>query len=196
VQESVYDALLDSLKRRMATLRIGDPLDKNTDLGAINSSAQLDRIRTLSRIGEQEGAAAWSPPCELPERGFWFAPTIFTGVTQAHRIAREEIFGPVLSVLTYDDEDDLVARANDSVYGLACGLWTRDYRTAWRVARRIDAGTVWINTYKQFSISTPFSGMKASGVGTDKGRDAILQYSRQKSIYWDLTGEPVPWGRH
>src|ERR687889_932936 len=124
VQESVYDEVLASLKRRMARLRVGDPLDKNTDVGAINSAAQLDRIRTLSEIGAQEGAERWSPACALPDRGYWFAPTIFTGVTQAHRIAREEIFGPVLSVLTFRTPDEAVEKANNTPYGLSAGIWT------------------------------------------------------------------------
>ncbi|MBR7678636.1 aldehyde dehydrogenase family protein, partial [Streptomyces daliensis] len=104
-----------------------------------------------------------------------------------------EIFGPVLVALPFDDEDDLVAQANDSVYGLACGLWTRDHRTAWRVARRIEAGTVWINTYKQFSIATPFGGTKDSGLGREKGREGIRAYQRQKSLYWGVGDAPLPW---
>src|SRR5256886_10256107 len=124
VQESVAEPLLDALKRRMATLRVGDPLDKNTDVGAINSAAQLARIRELSEVGDAEGAERWSPPCALPDRGFWFAPTIFTGVSQAHRIAREEIFGPVLSVLTFRTPAEAVEKANNTPYGLSAGIWT------------------------------------------------------------------------
>ena len=124
VQESVADEVLARLKRRMATLRVGDPLDKNTDIGAINSAEQLAKIRELSDIGEAEGAGRWSPPCELPEHGFWFPPTIFTGVTQAHRIAREEIFGPVLSVLTFRTPAEAVEKANNTPYGLSAGVWT------------------------------------------------------------------------
>ena len=124
MQESVADEVLEQLKRRMATLRVGDPLDKNTDIGAINSAEQLARIRELSDIGEAEGAERWSPPCELPTNGFWFAPTLFTGVTQAHRIAREEIFGPVLSVLTFRTPAEAVEKANNTPYGLSAGVWT------------------------------------------------------------------------
>src|SRR6185369_1359419 len=124
VQESIQDEVLTSLKRRMARLRVGDPLDKNTDVGAINSAAQLARIRELSEIGSAEGAARWSAPCDLPERGFWFAPTLFTGVSQAHRIAREEIFGPVLSVLTFRTPDEAIEKANNTPYGLSAGIWT------------------------------------------------------------------------
>src|SRR5207244_6203592 len=124
VQESVYAELLDSLRQRLATLRVGDPLDKNTDIGAINSAEQLQRIRELSAAGEAEGAQRWSPPCVLPDRGFWFAPTLFTGVSQAHRIAREEIFGPVLSVLTFRTPAEAVEKANNTPYGLSAGIWT------------------------------------------------------------------------
>src|SRR5262249_22582574 len=122
VQESIVEPLLTALKRRMAQLRVGDPLDKNTDIGAINSAAQLERIRELSAPGEGGGAERWSPPCELPARGFWFAPTLFTGVSQAHRIAREEIFGPVLSVLTFRTPAEAVEKANNTPYGLSAGI--------------------------------------------------------------------------
>src|SRR5690606_28393201 len=125
--------------------------------------------------------------------GAYYLPTILDGLPNSAATCQEEIFGPVLVALPFRDEDDLVAQANDTVYGLACGLWTRDYRTAWRVARRIEAGTVWINTYKQFSISTPFGGMKQSGIGREKGRDGILAYMRQKSVYWGLDERPLPW---
>lgn len=176
VQESVYDELLASLKRRMATLRVGDPLDKNTDIGAINSSAQLDRIRTLSAIGEQEGAQSWSPPCELPDRGFWFAPTIFTGVTQAHRIAREEIFGPVLSVLTFRTPDEAVAKANNTPYGLSAGIWTEKGSRILSIADKLRAGVVWANTFNKFDPSSPFGGYKESGYGREGGRHGLEAY--------------------
>jgi aldehyde dehydrogenase (NAD+) len=176
VQESVYDELLASLKRRMATLRVGDPLDKNTDIGAINSSAQLERIRTLSDIGAQEGASAWSPPCELPDRGFWFAPTIFTGVTQAHRIAREEIFGPVLSVLTFRTPDEAVAKANNTPYGLSAGIWTEKGSRILSIADKLRAGVVWANTFNKFDPSSPFGGYKESGYGREGGRHGLEGY--------------------
>ncbi|MPZ26165.1 MAG: aldehyde dehydrogenase family protein [Micromonosporaceae bacterium] len=176
VQESVYDELLASLKRRMATLRIGDPLDKNTDIGAINSRVQLDRIRTLSEIGEQEGAQPWSPPCELPERGFWFAPTIFTGVTQAHRIAREEIFGPVLSVLTFRTPDEAVAKANNTPYGLSAGIWSDKGSRILAIADRLRAGVVWANTFNKFDPAAPFGGYKESGYGREGGRHGLEGY--------------------
>jgi aldehyde dehydrogenase (NAD+) len=176
VQESVYEPVLESLKRRMARLRVGDPLDKNTDIGAINSAAQLDRIRTLSDIGAQEGAERWSPPCDLPDRGFWFAPTIFTGVTQAHRIAREEIFGPVLSVLTFRTPAEAVEKANNTPYGLSAGIWTdKGSRILW-MADRLRAGVVWANTFNRFDPSSPFGGYKESGYGREGGRHGLEAY--------------------
>ncbi|GIG85697.1 aldehyde dehydrogenase family protein [Plantactinospora endophytica] len=176
VQESVYDEVLGSLKRRMARLRVGDPLDKNTDIGAINSAAQLDRIRELSEIGSSEGAERWSPPCELPDRGFWFAPTIFTGVSQAHRIAREEIFGPVLSVLTFRTPAEAVEKANNTPYGLSAGIWTdKGSRILW-MADRLRAGVVWANTFNKFDPTSPFGGYKESGYGREGGRQGLEAY--------------------
>jgi aldehyde dehydrogenase (NAD+) len=176
VQESVAEELLSSLKRRMTRLRVGDPLDKNTDIGAINSSAQLERIRTLSEIGEQEGAERWSPPCELPSRGFWFAPTIFTGVTQAHRIAREEIFGPVLSVLTFRTPAEAVEKANNTPYGLSAGVWTEKGSRILAIADKLRAGVVWANTFNRFDPSSPFGGYKESGYGREGGRHGLEAY--------------------
>jgi aldehyde dehydrogenase (NAD+) len=176
VQESVADDVLASLKRRMAMLRVGDPLDKNTDIGAINSSAQLARIRELSEIGAAEGAERWSPPCELPDRGFWFAPTIFTGVSQAHRIAREEIFGPVLSVLTFRTPDEAVEKANNTPYGLSAGVWTEKGSRILAVADRLRAGVVWANTFNKFDPSSPFGGYKESGYGREGGRHGLEAY--------------------
>ncbi|KAB1913249.1 aldehyde dehydrogenase family protein [Micromonospora sp. AMSO31t] len=176
VQENVADRVLESLKRRMAQLRVGDPLDKNTDIGAINSSAQLARIRELSEAGAAEGAERWSPPCELPDRGFWFAPTIFTGVTQAHRIAREEIFGPVLSVLTFRTPAEAVEKANNTPYGLSAGIWTdKGSRILW-MADRLRAGVVWANTFNKFDPTSPFGGYKESGYGREGGRHGLEAY--------------------
>ena len=176
VQESVYDELLDRLKRRMATLRLGDPLDKNTDVGAINSAAQLARIRELSAAGDAEGAERWSAPCELPEQGFWFAPTLFTGVSQAHRVAREEIFGPVLSVLTFRTPHEAVAKANNTPYGLSAGVWTeKGSRILW-MAERLRAGVVWANTFNQFDPASPFGGYRESGYGREGGRQGLAGY--------------------
>jgi aldehyde dehydrogenase (NAD+) len=176
VQESVYEELLGRLKRRMASLRVGDPLDKNTDIGAINSSAQLEKIRSLSEIGESEGAERWTAPCSLPERGFWFAPTIFTGVSQAHRIAREEIFGPVLSVLTFRTPAEAVEKANNTPYGLSAGVWTeKGSRILW-LADQLRAGVVWANTFNKFDPASPFGGYKESGYGREGGRHGLEAY--------------------
>jgi aldehyde dehydrogenase (NAD+) len=176
VQESVADEVLGRLKRRMATLRVGDPLDKNTDVGAINSIEQLTRIRELSDIGEQEGAGRWSPPCELPEHGFWFPPTIFTGVTQAHRIAREEIFGPVLSVLTFRTPSEAVEKANNTPYGLSAGVWTDKGSLILHMANQLRAGVVWANTFNKFDPTSPFGGYKESGYGREGGRHGLEGY--------------------
>ncbi len=176
VQESVADELLDRLKRRLATLRLGDPLDKNTDIGAINSADQLDKIRELSEVGEQEGAERWSPPCDLPDRGWWFPPTLFTGVTQAHRIAREEIFGPVLSVLTFRTPAEALEKANNTPFGLSAGVWTdKGSRILW-MAQRLRAGVVWANTFNRFDPTSPFGGYKESGYGREGGRHGLEGY--------------------
>ncbi|MDQ1647826.1 MAG: aldehyde dehydrogenase [Cryptosporangiaceae bacterium] len=178
VQEPVYDEVLASLKRRLATLRVGDPLDKNTDIGAINSAEQLARIRELSDIGEAEGAERWSPPCELPDRGFWFPPTLFTGVSQSHRIAREEIFGPVLSILTFRTPAEAVEKANNTPYGLSAGVWTeKGSRMLW-MADRLRAGVVWANTFNRFDPTSPFGGYKESGYGREGGRHGLGAYLR------------------
>ncbi|MFE3550281.1 aldehyde dehydrogenase family protein [Streptomyces kronopolitis] len=176
VQESVAEELLDALKRRMGTLRVGDPLDKNTDIGAINSAEQLARITALAEAGEAEGAERWSPPCELPDSGYWFAPTLFTGVTQAHRIAREEIFGPVLSVLTFRTPAEAVEKANNTPYGLSAGIWTeKGSRMLW-TADRLRAGVIWSNTFNKFDPASPFGGYKESGYGREGGRHGLEAY--------------------
>ncbi|MFI0780126.1 aldehyde dehydrogenase family protein [Streptomyces sp. NPDC021212] len=176
VQESVQDELLDALKRRMRTLRVGDPLDKNTDIGAINSAEQLARIRTLADAGEAEGAERWAPECDLPSSGYWFAPTLFTGVTQAHRIAREEIFGPVLSVLTFRTPDEAVAKANNTPYGLSAGIWTEKGSRILELASRLRAGVIWSNTFNKFDPASPFGGYKESGYGREGGRHGLEAY--------------------
>jgi len=176
VQESVADAVVDRLKRRLATLRLGDPLDKNTDVGAINSRQQLDKITELTAAGDAEGAERWSPPCQLPDQGFWFPPPVFTGVSQSHRIAREEIFGPVLSVLTFRTPDEAVAKANNTPYGLSAGIWTdKGSRILW-MAQRLRAGVVWANTYNRFDPASPFGGYKESGYGREGGRHGLAAY--------------------
>jgi aldehyde dehydrogenase (NAD+) len=176
VQESIADELLTKLKRRMSTLRVGDPLDKNTDIGAINSAEQLARIRELSNIGEAEGAGRWSPECELPSHGFWFPPTLFTDVTQAHRIAREEIFGPVLSVLTFRTPAEAIEKANNTPYGLSAGVWTEKGSLILHMANQLRAGVVWANTFNKFDPTSPFGGFKESGYGREGGRHGLEAY--------------------
>ncbi len=176
VQESVHDEVVEALKRRTAQLRLGDPLDKNTDVGAINSAAQLDRIRALSDAGVEEGAERWSPPCELPGQGFWFAPTIFTGVSQTHRVAREEVFGPVLSVLTFRTPAEAVEKANNTPYGLSAGIWTEKGSRILAVADKLRAGVVWANTFNKFDPASPFGGYKESGYGREGGRHGLEAY--------------------
>ncbi|MFE2556522.1 aldehyde dehydrogenase family protein [Streptomyces sp. NPDC059352] len=176
VQESIQDELLDSLKRRLSTLRLGDPLDKNTDIGAINSSEQLARITSLVEQGEAEGAERWTAACEIPSAGYWFAPTLFTGVTQAHTVARDEIFGPVLSVLTFRTPDEAVAKANNSQYGLSAGIWTEKGSRILAVASKLRAGVVWANTFNKFDPTSPFGGYKESGFGREGGRHGLEAY--------------------
>ena len=176
VQENVADEVLDRLKRRMSTLRVGDPLDKNTDVGAINSGEQLKRIRELSDVGDAEGAERWELACELPTSGFWFPPTIFTGVSQAHRIAREEIFGPVLSVLTFRTPAEAVEKANNTPFGLSAGIWTeKGSRILW-MANQLRAGVIWANTFNKFDATSPFGGYKESGYGREGGRHGLEGY--------------------
>ena len=176
VQESVADEVLRRLVRRMEQLRVGDPMDKNTDVGAINSAAQLARITELVADGEREGAVRYSSSCALPARGYWFAPTVFADVSQSHRIAREEIFGPVLSVLTFRTPDEAVAKANNTAYGLACGVWSeKGSRTLW-VAERLRAGVIWANTYNRFDPASPFGGVRESGFGREGGRHGLEAY--------------------
>jgi aldehyde dehydrogenase (NAD+) len=176
VQESIQDELLDALRRRMGTLRLGDPLDKNTDIGAINSAEQLARITELTAAGEAEGAERWSPPCELPANGFWFPPTIFTNVSATHRIAREEIFGPVLSVLTFRTPDEAIAKANNTPYGLSAGVWTEKGSRILSMAKRLRAGVVWANTFNKFDPTSPFGGYKESGYGREGGVHGLEAY--------------------
>jgi aldehyde dehydrogenase (NAD+) len=176
VQESVHDEVLDALKRRISTLRLGDPLDKNTDIGAINSAEQLARISSLADQGEAEGAERWTAPCEIPSAGYWFAPTVFSGVTQAHTVARDEIFGPVLSVLTFRTPDEAVAKANNTAYGLSAGIWTDKGSRILAVANKLRAGVVWSNTFNKFDPASPFGGYKESGYGREGGRHGLEAY--------------------
>ena len=177
VQESVAEEVLEALRRRISTLRLGDPLDKNTDIGAINSAAQLRRITELTDFAETEGATRWSPPsCQLPATGYWFAPTVLTDVAPAHRVAREEVFGPVLSVLTFRTPEEAVAKANDTPYGLSAGVWTeKGSRILW-MSQRLRAGVVWANTFNRFDPTSPFGGYKESGFEREGGRHGLGPY--------------------
>ncbi|HEY5099808.1 MAG TPA: aldehyde dehydrogenase family protein [Gaiellaceae bacterium] len=177
-QESIYEPLVEKLKRRLETLRVGDPLDKNTDVGAINSAMQLEKIRELVESGSAEGAEIYQPPCRLPEKGYWFAPTVFTNVAQSYRIAQEEIFGPVLSVLTFRTPEEAIEKANNSPYGLSAGVWTeKGSRILW-MAQRLRAGVVWANTFNRFDPSSPFGGYKESGFGREGGLHGLEPYLR------------------
>jgi acyl-CoA reductase-like NAD-dependent aldehyde dehydrogenase len=176
VQESIADAFVAKVLRRMETLRVGDPLDKNTDIGAINSRRQLDKITELVQSGIDEGATLHQPSCALPERGYFFRPTVFTGVAQSHRIAREEIFGPVLSVLTFRTADEAVSKANNTAYGLSAGIWTEKGSRAMWMAERLRAGVIWANTFNRFDPASPFGGVKESGFGREGGRQGLAAY--------------------
>jgi aldehyde dehydrogenase (NAD+) len=178
VQESIYEAVISKLKRRLQTLRVGDPLDKNTDVGAINSRQQLDKIQELVRSGEEEGAEIYQPPCRLPEKGYWFVPTVFTNVAQSYRIAQEEIFGPVLSVLTFRTPDEAVEKANNTPYGLSAGVWTEKGSRILSMAQKLRAGVIWANTYNRFDPSSPFGGYKESGFGREGGLHGLGPYLR------------------
>jgi len=178
VQESIYEPLVEKLKRRLETLRVGDPLDKNTDVGAINSAMQLEKIKELVAAGKEEGAEIYQPPCRLPEKGYWFVPTVFTNVAQSYRIAQEEIFGPVLSVLTFRTPEEAVEKANNTPFGLSAGVWTeKGSRILW-MAQRLRAGVVWANTYNRFDPSSPFGGYKESGFGREGGLHGLEPYLR------------------
>jgi aldehyde dehydrogenase (NAD+) len=175
-QESIYEPLVEKLKKRLESLRVGDPLDKNTDVGAINSKMQLDRIKELVAAGEDEGAELYQPPCQLPEKGYWFAPTVFTNVAQSYRIAQEEIFGPVLSVLTFRTPEEAVEKANNTPYGLSAGVWTeKGSRILW-MANKLRAGVVWANTFNRFDPTSPFGGYKESGFGREGGLHGLEPY--------------------
>jgi aldehyde dehydrogenase (NAD+) len=176
VQEPVFEPLLEKLKERLQTLRVGNPLDKNTDIGAINSKQQLRKIEELVASGVEEGAEMYQAECVLPERGFWFRPTLFTNVSQSHRIAREEIFGPVLSILTFRTPQEAVEKANNTPYGLSAGIWTeKGSRILW-MAERLKAGVVWANTFNRFDPASPFGGYKESGFGREGGVQGLEPY--------------------
>jgi len=176
VQESVVDEVVARLTLRLRSLRVGDPLDKNTDVGAINSGEQLARIKRLVAVGVREGATLYQPPCALPPKGFYFPPTLFTGVQQSHRIAREEIFGPVLSILTFRTVDEAIEKANNTAYGLSAGVWTDKGSRILKLSTELKAGVVWANTYNKFDPASPFGGYKESGFGREGGRHGLADY--------------------
>ena len=178
VQESIAETLIDKLKDRLSTIRVGDPLDKNTDVGAINSRSQLEKITELVQSGVDEGAEIYQPACDLPERGYFFRPTLFTNVAQSHRIAREEIFGPVLSVLTFRTPDEAVEKANNTPYGLSAGIWTDKGSRILEMVSRMKAGVVWANTFNRFDPTSPFGGYKESGFGREGGMHGLHAYVR------------------
>ena len=176
VQENIADEVVKKLQNRMEKIRVGDPMDKNTDLGAINSKAQLDKIKDLAAAGSKEGGEIWSPKCNLPQNGFWFAPTIFTGVTQAHRIAREEIFGPILSILTFRTPSEAIEKANNTPFGLSAGIWSEKGSKVLWAAGQLRAGVIWANTFNKFDPASPFGGYKESGWGREGGRHGLAGY--------------------
>ena len=176
VQENIHDEIVEKLTRRLGTLRLGDPLDKNTDIGAINSNEQLERITALANTGESEGAERWTLDCEVPTNGFWFRPTVFTNVATSNTIAREEIFGPVLSVLTFRTAEEAITKANNTPYGLSAGIWTQNASRMLRVADELRAGVIWANTFNQFDPTSPFGGYKESGYGREGGRHGLTAY--------------------
>ena len=180
VQESIADRFVDQLLGRIDRLRVGDPLDKNTDVGAINSAAQLARITELVDAGVAEGADLHQSSCDLPERGFWFPPTVLTGVQQAHRVAREEIFGPVLVVQTFRTAEEAVDKANNTPYGLSAGVWTEKGSLVHWMAARLRAGVVWANTFNKFDPASPFGGYKESGFGREGGLQGLAPYLRHE----------------
>lgn len=199
IQRNIYDAFLGRLVEATRALVVGHPFDEKTQVSALihtEHRASIDKFVALAKTEGGDVLTGGSGPDDPAlVRGAYYMPTIFTGLNTSARTCREEIFGPVLVVLPFDDEADVIELANDNEYGLACGLWSRDHPKCWRVARAIRAGTVWINTYKQFSISTPFGGDGASGIGREKGRQGLRSYQRQKSVYEDMSGQPHPWSR-
>jgi aldehyde dehydrogenase (NAD+) len=177
VQESIAEKVLSKLKIRLKSLRTGDPLDKNTDVGAINSQAQLDRIRELVACGVAEGADLYQPACKLPEKGFYFPPTLFSNVAMSHRIARDEIFGPVLSILTFRTPEEAIEKANNTCYGLSAGVWTDKGSRILKMSNELKAGVVWANSFNKFDPASPFGGYKESGFGREGGKQGLLDYA-------------------
>ena len=197
VHRSVYPAFRERLLAGARALRVGDPALEATQMGPLVSGAHRESVERYVALGLAEGGQLLTGGARLAgslyERGYYYPPTVIESLPNGARMVQEEIFGPVLALLPWDDEAELIAQCNDNPYGLACGIWTRDYRSAWRLGAALQTGTVWVNTYKQFSSSTPFGGVKLSGTGREKGRLGILEYTTQKSYYWGLNEAPLPW---
>ena len=199
VARPLYAEFMDRLVAGAEALRVGDPADERTQMGPLISASHRESVERFVQLGRDEGGKLLTggarPSGAGFERGYYYTPTIFEGLANDAELCRQEVFGPLLVALPFDDEDQLIEMANDSVYALAAGIWTRDFRRAWRLGRAVQAGTVWINTYKQFSVSTPFGGWRDSGLGREKGREGIRQYMEQKSLYWGLNDTPLPWSK-
>ena len=199
VARPIYAQFMDRLVAGAKALRVGDPCDERTQMGPLITPAHRASIERFVALGLSEGGrllcGGARPSGAFFEPGNYYLPTIFEGLPNSAQLCQQEVFGPVLVALPFDDEADLIAQANDSVYALAAGIWTRDFKTAWRIARQVQAGTVWINTYKVFSIATPFGGWRDSGLGREKGHAGILQYMQQKSLYWGTNEAPLPWAQ-
>ncbi len=196
-----YDEFMERLATGAAALRVGNPADERTQMGPLISARHRESVERYVEMGVAEGGRLRTggvrPHGAAFDRGYFYTPTIIEGLTNDARLCQEEVFGPVLVAMPFDSEEALIEEANDSCYALAAGIWTRDFQRAWRLGRAVQAGTVWINTYKQFSISTPFGGWRDSGLGREKGRLGILQYMEQKSLYWGLNEQPLAWaGSH
>jgi betaine-aldehyde dehydrogenase len=197
IHQSVYQAFKTRLLERTAQLRVGDPSSERTQMGPLVSHSHRASVQRYVDLGLAEGGrllcGGTAPSNAALGQGSYFEPTIFEGLANTTKTCQEEIFGPVLVLIPFENETDLIAQCNDNVYGLASGIWTQNYKTAMRIGRALQTGTVWINTYKLFSISTPFGGVKMSGTGREKGRLSILEYTNQKSFYWGLNEQPLAW---
>ena len=199
MQRRIYDTFVARLVQATKTLKVGDPFDPDTQVAPLihqdHRASVAQMVAQAVADGAQVLCGGAAPTGGIYDKGAYYLPTILAGVENTAAICRDEVFGPVLVVLPFDDDSDVIAQGNDNAYGLACGIWTSDFPKAWRVARAIQAGTVWVNTYKQFSAATPFGGEKDAGLGREKGREGIRAYMAQKSVYVDLSGRPHPWAR-
>lgn len=197
VARALYEPFMERLLTAAARLRVGDPADERTQMGPLISAGHRESVERYVALGLAEGGRLRLGGQRLSgglyDQGYYYPPTILEGLHNRQQVCQEEIFGPVLVAMPFDDEAQLLEQANDSLYALAAGIWSRDYKRAWALGRRLQAGTVWINTYKQFSISTPFGGWRDSGLGREKGRLGILQYMEQKSLYWGMNPQPLAW---